>query len=421
MVVYRDFMKTKTRKSRCRKTYKIPARSTKKQRGGHQGLIKAAIDGDIDQVNKLISDANEADIYDRTPIWYASGNGHLEVVQALIAAKADVNRANAYYGRTPISQASENGHLKIVQALVAAGADVNKANNDGWTPITEASSKGHLEIVKALIAASGADANKANNYGRTPIWWASHNGRLEIVQALIAAGVDVNKADNDDETPIFWASHNGRLDVVQALIAAGADVNKASNNGYTPISQASSNGHLKIVQALIAAKADVNKASNNGDTPISRASSNGHLKIVQALIAAGGLTSSPTSILRILEQVVKNKDVAVIKIIVKAMNDDSELRNAIPLTDKEKIQDMLFTFAETNNDDDLLEYLIRTGMKNRIMRKQTAVGQVNKLVGKMGDANKIPRDVQREGILKFLGGRKTQSKRTRRRKTQSKR
>ena len=388
MVVYRDFMKTKTRKSRCRKTYKIPARSTKKQRGGHQGLIKAAIDGDIDQVNKLISDANEADIYDRTPIWYASGNGHLEVVQALIAAKADVNRANAYYGRTPISQASENGHLKIVQALVAAGADVNKANNDGWTPITEASSKGHLEIVKALIAASGADANKANNYGRTPIWWASHNGRLEIVQALIAAGVDVNKADNDDETPIFWASHNGRLDVVQALIAAGADVNKASNNG---------------------------------DTPISRASSNGHLKIVQALIAAGGLTSSPTSILRILEQVVKNKDVAVIKIIVKAMNDDSELRNAIPLTDKEKIQDMLFTFAETNNDDDLLEYLIRTGMKNRIMRKQTAVGQVNKLVGKMGDANKIPRDVQREGILKFLGGRKTQSKRTRRRKTQSKR
>jgi len=142
---------------------------------------------------------------------------------------------------------------------------------------------------------------------------------------------------------------------------------------------------------------------------------------VQALIAAGGLTSSPTSILRILEQVVKNKDVAVIKIIVKAMNDDSELRNAIPLTDKEKIQDMLFTFAETNNDDDLLEYLIRTGMKNRIMRKQTAVGQVNKLVGKMGDANKIPRDVQREGILKFLGGRKTQSKRTRRRKTQSKR
>ena len=346
-------MKTKTRKSRCRKTYKIPARSTKKQRGGHQGLIKAAIDGDIDQVNKLISHVNKADYYYRTPIWYASKKGHLEVVQALIAA----------------------------------GAHVNTADNDDLTPIH----------------------------------WASHEGHLEVVQALMVAGAHVNTADTKGSTPIYWASGSGHLEVVQALIGEGADVNKANNYGKTPIYLASRKGHLKVVQALIGEGADVNKADNDGDTPISRASKKDRLEIVQALIAAGGLTSSPTSILRILKQVVKNKDVAVIKIIVKAMNDDSELRNAIPLTDKEKIQDMLFTFAETNNDDDLLEYLIRTGMKNRIMRKQTAVGQVNKLVGKMGDANKIPRDVQREGILKFLGGRKTQSKRTRRRKTQSKR
>jgi cytohesin len=45
-----------------------------------------------------------------------------------------------------------------VQALIAAGADVNKADNDGRTPIAGASLNGHFEVVQALVAA-GADVN----------------------------------------------------------------------------------------------------------------------------------------------------------------------------------------------------------------------------------------------------------------------
>jgi ankyrin repeat protein len=64
---------------------------------------------------------NKANIDGYTPIYWASVRGHLEVVQALIAAGADVNKANKT-GRTPISQASYNGRLEVVQALIAAGA-----------------------------------------------------------------------------------------------------------------------------------------------------------------------------------------------------------------------------------------------------------------------------------------------------------
>jgi cytohesin len=66
----------------------------------------------------------------------------------------------------------------VVQALISAGSDVNKANNnDGWTPIWWASFNGHLEVVQALIAA-GADVNKADNDGSTPISWATFSGPL---------------------------------------------------------------------------------------------------------------------------------------------------------------------------------------------------------------------------------------------------
>jgi ankyrin repeat protein len=50
--------------------------------------------------------------------------------------------------------------LEVVKALLAAQADVNKADNGGQTPLYRASFNGHLEVVKALLAAQ-ADVNKA--------------------------------------------------------------------------------------------------------------------------------------------------------------------------------------------------------------------------------------------------------------------
>ena len=53
----------------------------------------------------------------------AAGGGHTEVVQALIAAGADVN-ARDYGGGTALMDAAGEGHVEIVRDLIAAGADV---------------------------------------------------------------------------------------------------------------------------------------------------------------------------------------------------------------------------------------------------------------------------------------------------------
>jgi hypothetical protein len=106
------------------------------------------------RVNTDARDAEAGNVYDRSmTLGLASLHGYVEVVNALIATGADVNKADTIYGWTSMFRASFKGHLKVVQALIAAGADVNKANIDGATPISQASYDGHLEVVQALIAA----------------------------------------------------------------------------------------------------------------------------------------------------------------------------------------------------------------------------------------------------------------------------
>jgi ankyrin repeat protein len=63
-----------------------------------------------------------------TALQAAAEGGHLEVVERLLTAKADVNAAAAgYKGRTALQAAAGGGHLKVVERLLTAKAGVNAA------------------------------------------------------------------------------------------------------------------------------------------------------------------------------------------------------------------------------------------------------------------------------------------------------
>ena len=117
-------------------------------------------------------------------------------------------------------EAAKNGKTELVKLLIAAGADVNKADEDGETPLFRAAWNAHTECVKLLLAA-GANVNKANKWGGTPLYWAAYKGRTECVKLLIDAGADVNKASNEGRTPLSIAEKNGHTECAELLRAAG--------------------------------------------------------------------------------------------------------------------------------------------------------------------------------------------------------
>ncbi len=95
--------------------------------------------------------------------------GDLPAVEAMIAAGADVNAAEADGHPLPLHLAIEQQWIEIVQRLIAAGAEVNRDLGHGWrTP-----------LVHAIDIESDAAAQKFQEPG---------HASTEPTELLLAAG-----------------------------------------------------------------------------------------------------------------------------------------------------------------------------------------------------------------------------------------
>jgi ankyrin repeat protein len=138
--------------------------------------------------------------------------------------KGAVNKDTCNYGETPLHSAAGNGHLAVVQFVVASGADYNTNGINGWTPLQSAAGNGHLAVVEFLID-TGADINRQeSNYGWTPFHSAAVNGHLAVVEFLIKKGADINTKGNNGWTPLQSASGHGHQAVVELINRRGAEV-----------------------------------------------------------------------------------------------------------------------------------------------------------------------------------------------------
>lgn len=149
----------------------------------HKRLLSACETGDLNTVLKVLPLTNpNFRKFGRTPLFSASANGRLQIVQCLCESDADLNVLDSR-GRTPLMVSSDYGYLDVVKTLCNHGADVNKAPIDGNPPLILASRNGHLPIVY-LLCTQGADLNRTDNNGRSAIILATVNGHTEIVHYL---------------------------------------------------------------------------------------------------------------------------------------------------------------------------------------------------------------------------------------------
>jgi ankyrin repeat protein len=152
----------------------------------------------------------------RTPLIAASLAGDLQNVQLLLGHGA------APSGQA-LSEALTFGYTEIVQALVAAGADVTGVDSTGinllhWSAITNRAS-----MIPILVKA-GVPINAIDDFGYTPLMYAAtvDEGDVETLSALLAAGANASLRDDAGRTPLQQARRFRHAEIVRVLSGVNA-------------------------------------------------------------------------------------------------------------------------------------------------------------------------------------------------------
>lgn len=132
--------------------------------------------------------------------WQASPQAPFSADQrAWLAARgfdpADLERRIAG-GMTALMQAALEGEVGVVEALLAAGADLNALNDDRHHALWFACVCGEVPLVQRLIEAGGQLDNRNIN-GVTCAIYAASAGKLEVLHALAEAGADLTLRTED--------------------------------------------------------------------------------------------------------------------------------------------------------------------------------------------------------------------------------
>merc|ERR1712107_214333 len=188
--------------------------------------------------------------------------GDFDKAKGLIKS-VDINETDEY-GFTGLHMASENGHLKIVEELVAAGAKLDPLVFDSYLlPLHMAINKNHTAIAKLLmenqeifklLMSKKCDINISDDInGNSPLFLATTLKQIDTMKALIAAKADVNLADWEGKTPAHFAAYNGFAEELHLLCTSGADVkvkDGAEADGYTVLELADKAKEAAFVEYL---------------------------------------------------------------------------------------------------------------------------------------------------------------------------
>ena len=302
----------------------------------------------------------------QTALMWAAAQSQPEMVKLLVKHGAKVNarsvvnnwqrqvtaepraQARPVGGLTPLLYASRQGCLECVKALVDAKADVNMADPEGVTPMIIAVTNFHFDVAAHLLK-KGANPNKWDWWGRAPLYCAvdlntlPHGGRpdrislddttsLKMIELLLDAGANPNaqlklyppyRALGPDRgadlmltigtTPLLRAAKAGDVPAIKLLLAHGANPNLGNIGDITPVMAAAglasneidTRGRFKTeaeavesINLLVKAGADVNARagenpgsrgeSRRGQTALHGAALWGWNDVVKALVANNG-------------------------------------------------------------------------------------------------------------------------------------
>ncbi len=263
----------------------------------------------------------DGDKHSSTALMQAAKNGHLSIVEMLVDAKADVNKAD-HTCRTALHWATVGGHLEIANILLEYGTDASRQDDTHDTALTlaawhcqpqlltllipvsdlnhrereEGMAALHLAVAKdfkvgvELLLEAGAQVDLPDHKGNTAfILAAMHTSDSDIIQLILKSRqtFDINQTSDKGRTALHWSV--GDAASVRAILPHTMMLNELDGNGASPLLLAIAHSQSESARVLIEAGCDINLVHQDGRSAIHHACIYGALEVVEILVGIKGV------------------------------------------------------------------------------------------------------------------------------------
>jgi ankyrin repeat protein len=176
----------------------------------------------------------------------------------------EINSCTYWHQYTPLHLAVETGQAQIVDALLAADANVNAVTYHDWlTPLHIAANVSDLRSIEALIKFNPNLNAKTYNDQDTPLHIVVRLGLLQHAEVLLKAGAIIDTQNKNKETPLHIASKQGNVQMVDLLLSYNANCNIHNSNDQTALFVAMMHGHAACAKSLMNYGADFGNSFNS--------------------------------------------------------------------------------------------------------------------------------------------------------------
>uniref|UniRef100_A0A8C5J7J9 E3 ubiquitin-protein ligase MIB2 n=1 Tax=Junco hyemalis TaxID=40217 RepID=A0A8C5J7J9_JUNHY len=224
----------------------------------------------------------------RTALQIASYQGHLEVVRALLQARASVDLRDDE-GDTALHYAAFGNQAEVARVLLAKGASADLLNNAKCTALFVAVSQGFTEVVRALCELN-CDVNLPDSQGDTPLHYAITLDYKVVIEILTEVpNIDFTVQNCQGFNLLHYAALKGnKLAIKKILARARQLVDSKKEDGFTALHLAALNNHMEVAEILIKeGRCDVNVKNSRKQSPLHLAVIQGHVAMVQLLVSQG--------------------------------------------------------------------------------------------------------------------------------------
>lgn len=171
-------------------------------------LMRAAAFGQTAMVDALLQAGAKPSFMNggKTALHFAAARGHVDVIRALVRAKADINARFSERDATPLFAAVMAEQPESVRALIDLGADTT-AGDSSMTPLEYATWRANAPLVRELVkngrtAVNTHHPSKKESPLHGALWCRNRDYNVELIQALVAAGADLTAIDQNGDTPL---------------------------------------------------------------------------------------------------------------------------------------------------------------------------------------------------------------------------